>query len=271
MEKIFRIDQPKGKQLDLLAKITGGKYNELPIYLDCDPDDDLKTQGGKYEKFDLSKVDGQFQVMPIKGKRSVIMVTGPSGSGKSYFVASYAKEYEKMNPDAPIFLFSEKPEDAVLDQIPNLIRVPIDEKLIDKKIDMKKFEEMEDPTMLIIFDDIDSLEKKEKKAIYEMIRKYLNIGRKYNISIIVTNHSPSLGPAEREANRTLLNESHYYVCFPRSYDGSVEYVLDKYCGMGKHELNKVPSCKSRWMAIKKQAPRIIITEKEMYPIIYRSK
>ena len=63
----------------------------------------------------------QFQLAPKpvkESERSVLFIAGESGSGKSYFVAQYAKNYHKMFPKNEVFLISYLDRDPTLDDLP---------------------------------------------------------------------------------------------------------------------------------------------------------
>ena len=53
----------------------------------------------------------------------MIYFSGPAGSGKSYQMASYLRNYKKKFKDNKIFLISEKEEDKTLDTIADLKRI----------------------------------------------------------------------------------------------------------------------------------------------------
>jgi hypothetical protein len=59
-----------------------------------------------------------FQLIPdLNKKRDCIYVAAQSGAGKSYFCTQYLKEYIKMHPKNPIYLFSYLEEDETIDEI----------------------------------------------------------------------------------------------------------------------------------------------------------
>ena len=103
----------------------------------------------------------------------MIYFSGPAGSGKSYQMASYLRNYKKKFKDNKIFLISEKEEDKTLDTIADLKRIKIDDSLIEDPLDLKDFTEI--GPCIVLFDDIDSLENKMKKAVYLLLSKLLKI------------------------------------------------------------------------------------------------
>ena len=96
--------------------------------------------------------DNKFELVPnTKADRDVIYYSGPAGVGKSYAMASYLKNYKKAFKDRPIYLFSEKESDDVLDNISGIKRVKMDEHLISDPLDLKDFNE---ESCCVVFDDI---------------------------------------------------------------------------------------------------------------------
>lgn len=259
---------------DEICKIKGGKFNNQIIYMNAEKkvqkDDEFPSVNKLFETYKSPSDDVTIQLMPKSKKRHVAYIFGPSGCGKSTFVSNYAKEYRRINSDAPIILFSEKPQDDILDNIDDLMRIPIDDELLNMNIDLKTFEEQDDPKMLVIFDDIDSLDKKYKKFVYSLISKYLNIGRKYNISVLITNHTPCLSGGEKDAQRSILNETHTITFFPATFDRYTDYLLTNYAGIKPNSsiMEEIQSSPSRHITIFKHHPRYIMTETMIKPLVY---
>ena len=70
-------------------------------------------------------------------ERDVYYITGPSGSGKSYFVRMYCEQYKKKFKTNEIYLFSNLKEDESLDSIkPKRFR--IDEELHTEPIKVEE-------------------------------------------------------------------------------------------------------------------------------------
>ena len=88
-----------------IARIVGGDDNDKIIYLD---DKETKVKGKLNNAFEKVEVmDGVFSVVPdTTRERDCIMITGASGSGKSYWTNNYMKEYKKCYKKNPIYFFS---------------------------------------------------------------------------------------------------------------------------------------------------------------------
>ncbi len=83
-----------------------------------------------------------------------------------------------------------------------------------------------------IFDDIDViLDKKIRDAVYSILNQALEIGRRFKITIVVTNHLPTNG----KDTRRILNEAHTITYFPRRAGGRIRYLLENYVGLGKKQ------------------------------------
>jgi Cdc6-like AAA superfamily ATPase len=97
-------------------------------------------------------------------ERMILFVAGETGAGKSYYVREYAKRYHKMFPDNPIYLISYLDEDETLDAYEEIIRIPaFTSKFLNEclDLDLKEFRDT-----LVIFDDIDSVVKRNRKKLY---------------------------------------------------------------------------------------------------------
>ena len=101
--------------------------------------------------------------MPSGKGREVIYITAPSGAGKSTWVSKYSRNYSRLFPDQKIVLFSRLEDDEVLDAIPSLVRIQLDEELVENPIDIHT--ELKD--CLVILDDIDTVNDKKIRLALE--------------------------------------------------------------------------------------------------------
>ena len=85
-----------GKQCRPFVKIIGeGKHNNKIIYIDPNTNEIDKVSNFKGLKIPNNST---FQLVPdTSHERDVMMVVGPSGSGKSYFVKKYCEQYIKKS------------------------------------------------------------------------------------------------------------------------------------------------------------------------------
>ena len=205
----------------------------------------------------MLKEDGYLQpIFDTTKERQVFYITGMSGSGKSTYVSKLVEIYHKLYPRNRVYLFSNKPEDPVLDKFNYLKRVKIDESMVDDPIELKELE-----NSLVIFDDIEAIPNKKLANEMDRIRDLiLQQGRSYKISFCYVSHLAN----NYKQTRTILNECHAITIFPGMCTKySLKYLLDRYFGFGKEDLKKLLGLPSRWVTIYK-APVFVMYDKGGY-------
>ncbi len=165
-----------GKMVALVGKKT--------LYLNDKPVEDgvneFKTKG-----------DVVIQQIPDKNtERSVLYVTGMSGSGKSVYSKAYIEQYHKMYPKNEVFIFSSLAEDATLDKLKYMKRIKIKEQpFLTAELDTADFAKS-----LCLFDDCDVISNKQiKLKVFTLLNAFLETGRHFNISVLFTSHNATLG------------------------------------------------------------------------------
>ena len=235
-----------GRQLAIVKDNPKFKNIVFSVSEDASLDSKLTPTFDEY-----SIKEGQFQYIPSKERdRDTFFICGSSGSGKSYWTASYVKEYIKIYPKNPIYLISECKEDKVLDDIKEIKRMKLDDSLIDNPIDFNDFQDC-----CCIFDDTDALTGKLGKSVYALRDKLLKNGRKQHVTVISTNHTCT--GLELKA---VLNESDVIVFFLRNYNRALKYLLENYVGLNKQGVSNLKRNKSRWTAYIKSYPNVILQE-----------
>ncbi len=240
------------------ALIEHGTYNDDLVFL-SDKDhvadsDNANTQDPQ---------DPQFQKYMPTGEEMIEIsyIYGPNRSGKTYYAAKYATLWAEKFKDWPIYLFSRRDKDKVLDDIPTLERVSIDDKLITEPLSMTDFEHS-----LVIFDDIDTIPNKLIcKSIQKLRDDIMETGRQKMIYVINTSH---LG-MNYASTRTVLNEANSYTLFPRkgNYGHNFKLLKEK-MGMSAKEIRKTIDFpeglahkgKWGWMTVYKDSPQYLIYE-----------
>lgn len=197
--------------------------------------------------------NGSFQLIPDKSSdRMTMYCTGSAGSGKSYFIAEYVKEYHLLYPDNLIFLISESNEDPAFDNLEYVKRLPVDESWLSDPIDWNDFQ-----SCLVIFDDIDSMTGKLGKEVWRLRDKLLKNSRKFKVSVISSAHN-STGTDLK----SVLNESQIIVFFMSNYNRALKYLLENYIGMSRKGVDKLRKMTdSRWTAVCKTFPNLIVQDK----------
>jgi hypothetical protein len=221
-------------------------------------DDDMKT----YQSIKLQT--GKFQ--PIgdwNRERSVGYIVGASGSGKSFFICEWVKEYKKKFKRNPVYLFSSLDEDESLEPI-NPQRIILDNDFLNEEIDLTMYKDS-----CVIFDDCDTISnKKIKERVYTLMNMMLNTGRHFNITIWCVNHTAT---GTKMESKIILNEAHYIVYFPVNQNRQLVYMLENYCGIDKKQMTYLKNLGSRWVCIYKHFPQVCITEKQMFLLNQLSK
>jgi len=231
---------------NLICKIKNDNKDELTVYA---------TSSKTGEKEIITKDKDYIQPIPDKSKeRSICYCSGKSGSGKSWFVMHYVKEYQKQHPKNDVILFSSITSDAgSLDKIKGLKKMKLDEDFLnDKELDNIECYK----NTMVIFDDTDCInDKRLKQKINGILNKILETGRHENVSCCYTSHLACKG----NETKTILNESHLIVYFP---DGTppriINNLLENYVGLTKEQIRKVNEIESRWIAFYHQSPPVLM-------------
>jgi hypothetical protein len=196
------------------------------------------------------------QQLPDKEtERSILYITGASGSGKSYYTRNYILEYKKMFPKNNIYVFSSLESDETLDKISKIKRIKFTEKFLLYDFKITDFKDS-----LVIFDDVDAETNKfKKKKIFDILSMILNTGRHEACSVIFTSHLSCAG----NETKLILSEAHSITIFPKNAGNrSLKYLLDSYFGLDKHQINYIKKINSRWVTIIKTYPSVLISEKQ---------
>lgn len=240
-----------------LAKIDGGKYSGRVVSVS----DQFRTNEADSDEliseFRQLKIanDSKFQHVPDTTKeREILYISGPSGSGKSTYTRKYLEQYKKKFKNRPIYLFSSLPSDDSLDKIQPK-RIKLDDTLHTDPIKVDDLSES-----ICIFDDIDVISnKKIREAVYDILNQVLEIGRRYKIHCVVTNHLPTNG----KDTRRILNEAHTVTYFPHSAGGKIKYMLEEYVGLDKKQISYMKKQNSRWCTVFKNFPQCYMMEHEI--------
>ena len=195
------------------------------------------------------------QIPDKETERSILYITGPSGSGKSYYTRNYILEYKKLFPKNNVYIFSSLDSDETLDKIPKIKRVKFTDKFLSYDFKITDFKDS-----LVIFDDIDAETNKLKKAkIYGILNIILNTGRHERVSCVFTSHLSCAG----NETKLILSEAHSITIFPKNMGNrSIKYLLDSYFGLDKHQINYIKKINSRWVTLIKTYPSVLISVKQ---------
>ena len=253
----------KSKTSKPIAIITGGKHDKRIIYLD--ENEKNKKKYGYIQELDdklnseIIIQDGIIFPLPELHTRSTVFVSGPAGSGKSTFVAEYVKNYKLIFPKNDVYLFSKVKNDPAFDHIKKMIKIPVDEKLMEDGVEAEDVK-----NSLCIFDDIDTLHDKKVQVFIDKVRDdLLEVGRHKNVYMLNTGHQL----LNWKKTKIMLMESSGVTFFPKSGGAhAIKTFLSKYAGLDKAQIDKVFKINSRWVFINKQYPMYIVSEHKIYLI-----
>ena len=203
----------------------------------------------------------KFKLVPNCKKewRKSLYTAGASGSGKSEFTASWARSYAGLFPHSKIYgvshtKFADDPAYKGL----QVRQLPVE--FFDTSGSPPfTVEHLKEPEgNLVIFDDVDSFEGEAKKAVFHAIQLILNLGRKLNISIIITNHLLQ----NYSETRGILHGVEWLVVFPHNTQKhELTYFLDK-VGVDKQTAHGLRAASQSWLAVHQIKPTCIISETE---------
>jgi hypothetical protein len=209
----------------------------------------LKGSNVKKEKIILRS--GKFQIVPsnVFGQPDCVYFVGRAGSGKTFSLAEYLVEFKKYYPNYRIYLFSQKTQDKLLDDLITK-RIPLEE------LESANFEAEDFKETMVIFDDVDVISnKKQEKATFDLINKILEIGRSYNTFACLTMHLPCNGTQTKR----IINRCTHFVYFKNSSNHGTDYALKEYFGFNNDELKKLHKLNSRSVCIIRECPQIVIS------------
>lgn len=245
---------------------------------ESDSSDDEPGVASKASSILKLQGDAVFSVVPYTDPtwRSAAYVAGKAGSGKTTWAADFIKNYKAIFPHRPIYGVGK----AKLKEDPALAKLNI------KQLKVSFFRETRasasaegggaggvagsgsagptvfdikaafgDEGCLILFDDWDSFQGDDKKVIKGAITDILNMGRKPNVSIVVTSHLLN----NYAETRGIISEADFITVFPPCCQHHhLEYFLTN-CGVPKE---MVASLKERgpWITLHNTQPTYVISQ-----------
>jgi hypothetical protein len=190
-------------------------------------------------------------------ERQIVYVCGASGSGKSYWCRQFITEYHKAYSQRPVYMLSALTEDVTLDKLTYIKRIKLSPEFLEDELKAVDFTDS-----LVIFDDCDTLaNRKIRKKVLEIQSDILSTGRHFNVSCLVTTHTPCSGLD----SKLILNESHCVVIFPAGLGGRAKsYLLETYLGLDKLQIKKLKDIDSRSICFIKGYPQVVLAERNAY-------
>ena len=194
-------------------------------------------------------------------QRTVSYICGPSGSGKSTYAAELIRAYLNFQ-EKEFYIFSRtdcRGDPAFKDL--KYTQIAINESLIEDPIDITQ--DLIGGS-LVLFDDCNTIQNKKLKDVVEKIMEdILEVGRKLDITIIITSHL--VIPNSKNFARTIMNELQYLTVFPKSGSSQqIRYALKTYFGLSNKQIDDILQIKSRWITISKSYPMYVLSERLAY-------
>jgi hypothetical protein len=253
------------KQSEVMRVLQEAYRRKIPpehLNIDVEGAEDVyREMLGEVEEKGTSKIKlppgstFSLNVNPDPEKRFIYYIAGASGSGKSYIAKHIAEQYQKQFKGRPVYLVSKLKEDETLDGMTDKPQRLNIEKLMTTPL--KDLEPLRES--LVIFDDYDTLQGKEAKAVQTLIDDICIMGRHTVTSILILSHHLS----NYKSTRLCLTEATHFVVYPQSTGAhALNYFLKTYVGMGPKEVQAIKNTGSRWLAIHKNFPIYYITETE---------
>lgn len=235
----------------VIAKVISGRNKGKIIYLDS-------TGNFKGTIKMHEKIEPRLDV----NERSVSYISGPAGSGKTTHAIKLIIPYIRIFPEKPFFLFSRtnyKDDPAYKGLKP--IQISLDESLILNPIDITQ--ELVGGS-IVLFDDCNTLQDdKLKKIIDKLMADIMEVGRKLDITIIITNHL--VIPNDKKIARTIMNEMQSLTVFPKSGSAQqIRYVLKIYFGLDTKQIEQLLNLPSRWVTILKKYPLCVLYDQGVF-------
>lgn len=218
------------------------------------------------KKKDLKKkyhTDKQIMMIPqFPDKEAVnIFVSGLAGSGKSYWMNQYAKNYKKIYKERIVLFTRHNDIDPTLEKDINMYEII---RTGDIDINNDKYPLEYFTNCLVIFDDIEDSEKpKVTKYLWKLINDMFKNGRHRHISTIVLNQELLLGAK----TKVILRCATGITLFPK-YNSIHELTaaLKKYYGLIQTEIDYILSLNTRGCYIHKLRPNYVIADHDVYII-----
>ena len=218
-------------------------------------------EGSKFGTNDLilKGDDELFQLIPnVKKERSCRAIFGQAGSGKSFWCCEYIKEYIKLYPKRPIYLFTTiTSEIGCLKEIKKIKIIELNESFANDDIPLEEFKQS-----LCLFDDVDNIRNKQlKKKLFQTLNDCLQVGRKFEIEVLITFHIATAG----NDTKIILNECNSVSFNYKTFGNrALKYLLDAYLGLDKKQIERIKKLDGRMITVLKTYPKLVLSEKELY-------
>ncbi|AIW01891.1 MAG: putative packaging ATPase [Yellowstone Lake virophage 6] len=207
----------------------------------------------------LEGADERFQLVPnVSRERNCHAIFGQAGSGKSFWCCEYIKNWIKVHPKRQIYLFTTITSDiGCLKDIKKIKIVQLNNDFAHDDIPMEDLKQS-----LCLFDDIDNIRDKQlKKKLFQTLNDTLQVGRKFEIDVLITFHVATAG----NDTKIILNECNSVSFNYKTFGNrALKYLLDAYLGLDKKQIERIKKLEGRMITVLKTYPKLVLSEKELY-------
>lgn len=196
------------------------------------------------------QVAGVFQLCPnMEKERECILISGPSGAGKTFLAKEYLEKYKKIYPNNKIYLIANKPFEnfSIKYEKPELTETYV------SNLKVNNFK-----NSIIVFDDVENISsnKKIQEKIVAFLEEVLNVGRSMHVSVIIISHVLM----NYRFSRNMIMECNKVVMFPNSgIKFQYKNFMKKYVGLNPSKVDDILNTNSRWLCVDKSAPLSYLT------------
>ncbi|MDO8933306.1 MAG: hypothetical protein Q7U97_13000 [Rhodocyclaceae bacterium] len=159
-------------------------------------------------------------------QRDAIYVAGAAGSGKSWWVSSFLRQFHRLYPERKVYIVNkgDAADDKAYASLPagaKPLQITAESLLLSPPDVTKDFG---GPCCIVFDDAIDSFTGATQKAVQAFLADCLNLGRKAGVTVLATNHLLT----DHSRTRATLNECQSAVIFANHCSAhSLNYFLAK--------------------------------------------
>lgn len=203
-------------------------------------------------------------------QRSMVFISAPSGSGKSYMAATLCKEYRNLiNKNLPIILITKTlNDDPAFKQFedydkknPTFTHFSIEEHfdlLTSGQFDLTKAN-----NCIVVIDDFEALTGPKWKYIEYLIKHLAENSRKSKVQLILCVHTTQQGAK----TKPMIFESDTYILFPNSNKNSCSKFLKSYGDIDNKQIEKLvqnTGIPHDFLLFHKSQPRYALTKQNIF-------
>lgn len=252
-----------GSNICSIVSRSGKKEPNIPVYVALR--EDRKLVKNMVDEIELNDEDEVMQHMPYlnlkKGiTRQILYISGASGSGKSFYTSMYLKQYSRMFPKNPIYLFSSLAKDDIIDKCKNVVRIDFkDKSFYEATYTIENFKDS-----LILYDDTEMISSKfistKLRDLQDLI---LTTGRHSGTFFIITSHKCN----DRDKTKLVLSESNSITLFTDTMGAKqLDYALTSGFGFNSKEIDIIRRLDTRWITVLRTAPVTVMHEKGIFTL-----